>query len=267
MSAKTVRGTSILETSFRSKDPRVAVNVVNALVQSFLDFMDKMHKGSAGEDLTLLMQEQKATIEKLQMTQQQLMEARGNCDLIISSGGEKPTNVWELRVRYFNDALGNAQKERMELQSALDSVRAALRSGQGFELQIRSLLDVVGSDVMGRLLGLEPADATLQANMEHMLLNDRADLAMKQQHLGPAHPEVRTLTERIRMTENSIRGYQDRFRQRAAAMGHTDMGVWLAQIVQQRLDQVRQRESLLQEQFQEACQRARNASNQMMQMD
>ena len=45
LSSKVVRSTSILEVSYCSKDPQVAANIVSAVVQSYLDFMDRIHKG------------------------------------------------------------------------------------------------------------------------------------------------------------------------------------------------------------------------------
>ena len=57
LNVKTVRSTSILEVSYESKDPQVAMNVVQAVVQSYLDFMDSMHKGTAGELTRMLTKE------------------------------------------------------------------------------------------------------------------------------------------------------------------------------------------------------------------
>ena len=44
LSANAVRGTSIIELSYRSKSPDAAEAVVDAVVQSYLDFMAKNHK-------------------------------------------------------------------------------------------------------------------------------------------------------------------------------------------------------------------------------
>ena len=48
LTVATIRSTSILEVSYNSKDPQVAMNVVQAIVQSYLDFMDTHAQGDGG---------------------------------------------------------------------------------------------------------------------------------------------------------------------------------------------------------------------------
>ncbi len=78
VTAQVVRYTSIIEVSYRSKDPRVAVNVVGAVVQSYLDFMDRIHKGTAGELSRILTKERNEVAEKLAQKQEELLACRRN---------------------------------------------------------------------------------------------------------------------------------------------------------------------------------------------
>ena len=88
----------------------MAVNVVRAVVQSYLDFMDRMHKGTAGEISRMLTKEREELGEKLSRKQQELLEARRHfADMGFRSDG-KTLHPMVQRAVYFNDALIAAQK-------------------------------------------------------------------------------------------------------------------------------------------------------------
>ncbi len=89
LTSKVIRATSILEVSYYSKDPQVAANVVSAVVQSYLDFMDRIHKGTAGEISRVLTKERNEVAEKLAAKQEELLAVRRNlADLGFRSEGK-----------------------------------------------------------------------------------------------------------------------------------------------------------------------------------
>ncbi len=57
LSVSTVRRTNLLELSYRSRNPQSAVVIVNAVVRAYLEFMEKTHKGTAGEIIAVLTRE------------------------------------------------------------------------------------------------------------------------------------------------------------------------------------------------------------------
>ena len=266
LTAKAIRSTSIIEVGYRSKSPRVAVDVVNAVVQSFLAFNDEMHRGTAQDNLGLLLEEQKTTAKKLGLTQASLLAARRSCDMAFHGEG-KTLPFWEQRVAYFNDALIGVQKDRMELQAAMSSIQAARAGGQGLGQQVLTLGDALGRDLLANILGLSGAENNVQATLQQNLVSDQANLTMLQQHLGPAHPNVITLQERIRLEQACFRANQDHVCQRAADLDTTRLGPWLVQILQQRLRQVRDKESLLEQQFEGARAEAKSVGGQLAQVE
>ena len=92
----------------------MAVNVVRAVVQSYLDFMDRMHKGTAGEISRMLTKERDELAEKLAHKQEELLDCRRHfADMGFRSDG-KTLHPMVQRAVYFNDALIAAQKQRVE---------------------------------------------------------------------------------------------------------------------------------------------------------
>ena len=89
LEAKAIRSTSILQVEYQSKDPQVAVNVVRAIVQSYLDFMDHMHKGTAGDISRMLTHEREELSDKLAKKQEELLECRRHfADMGFRSDGK-----------------------------------------------------------------------------------------------------------------------------------------------------------------------------------
>jgi len=267
LSSKAIRATSILEVSYRSKDPQVAVNVVRAVVQSYLEFMDRMHKGTAGEISRILTQEHEATAEKLNRKQAELLEARRHfADMGFRSDG-KTLHPMVQRAVYFNDALIATQKQRVEQEALLASIQNAISNDEDLGQYLMSVGDTVGREMLLSSLGLGSRDANTQASLEQDLLTDRAKLKTIQQNLGPRHPKVVALTEKVRTTEQFLGSSQERINQRVAELRKSQLGPWLAQMVQQKVGESRKKEEILSNRFEETRAEAINLSGQLAQIE
>jgi succinoglycan biosynthesis transport protein ExoP len=250
--AKAVRSTNILEIGYRSRDPQVAANVVRAIVDSYLDFMDKIHKGTTGDVARVLARERGDVAGKLARKQEELLEARRRfSDMGFRSDG-KTLHPMVQRAVYFNEMLMAVQKQRVELDASLAAVEAAVRNGDDLGQHLLAVGDVVGREVLLAGLGLSARDSNTQASLEQILLSDRAQLRSAERNLGPAHPEMLAVKERIRLTEEFLQGYQNRIQQRMDEMRQGQLGPWLVQMVQQKLEEARHKEEMLEARFEEA---------------
>jgi polysaccharide biosynthesis transport protein len=267
LSAKAIRGTSILNVAYKSKDPEVAVRVVRAVVQSYLDFMDRMQKGTAGEISRILSKEREDHIEKLGQKQKELLEARRHfADMGFRSDG-KTLHPMVQRAVFFNDALIAAQKQRVELEALLATIQTAVESGDDLGQFMMTVGDVVGREMLLSSLGLTSRDANTQASLEQSLLGARADLQSAQQNLGPRHPEVMALAEKVRLTEQYLASSQDRVSQRVAELRKNQLGPWLLQMVRQKRDEANKKEESLNARFEETRTEAINLSGQLAQIE
>ena len=267
LTAKAVRFTSILEVGYTSKDPQVAVNVVRAIVQSYLDFMDRMQKGTAGEISRMLTKEREELAEKLTHKQEELLECRRQfADMGFRSDG-KTLHPMVQRAVFFNDALIAAQKQRVEHEALMATIQTAVQNGEDLGQYIMSVGDAVGREMLLNSLGLGSRDANTQASLEQNLISTRAELQMVQQNLGPSHPEVVALTEKVRLTEQFLGSAQDRISQRVAGSRKNQLGPWLVQMVQQKLDEARKTEEILTGRFEETRAEAINLSGQLAKIE
>lgn len=267
INAKAIRSTSILEVSYRSKDPQVAANVVRAVVQSYLDFMDRMHRGTASELSRMLTHEREELATKLGHKQQELLDARRQfADMGFRSNG-KTLHPMVQRAVFFNDALVAVQKKRVEQEALLATIQKAVHNGEDLGQYMMSVGDAVGREMLLSSLGLGSRDSYVQASMEQNLLTDRAKLLTIQQNLGPKHPEVVALVQRVRMTEQYLASTQNRINQRVDELGQSQLGPWLVRMVHQKLDTSRKEEEILNARFEDTRAEAINLSGQLAQIE
>ena len=158
-------------------------------------------------------------------------------------------------------------KAGAELEALKEAVDEAVRNGQDVSQFLISAGDVIGRELLLNGLGLGNRDAATQSTLEQNLLSDRVELNSLRQNLGPLHPEVVALSERIRRTEQYVAAAQERINQRVAELRQSQLGPWLMQVVQQRLQEARQREQMLQAQFEKTRTEAISLGGQMAEIE
>ncbi|HTQ40702.1 MAG TPA: polysaccharide biosynthesis tyrosine autokinase [Pirellulales bacterium] len=250
--AVAIRRTNIIELSYESKRPETAVAVVNAVVQAYLEFMDTTHKGTAGQLISVLTKEKSQVEEKLESKQAELLAARRQSgDLGMKSDGTVTHPIIQ-RAISVNEEIIKTQQRRIELQGLLVSVEAAVKAGQSLEPHLMSLDNGAGRELILSDLGLSGRDATMQAELEKSMLDDRAKLRTLQEHLGPNHPDVQEITQRIQLTEQYLAGYSGHVQDRLAALKDKQLAPMLLQLVRQKLAETTAQENYLRQSFAEA---------------
>ncbi len=266
LSARSIRATSILEVAYSSRDPQVAVRVVNAVVQSYVDFMRDMHQGTTAEVMGQLTKQRTEVGKSLRAVQEKLVETRRQLNDIKFDSETKTLHPMLERCVFFNTALITLQKQRAEMEASWKAIDGAVRNGEDIGQHLMALGDVAGREMLMSMLGLGPRDSTAQANLEQRLMEDRSALARMRGEFGPNHPELLALRERVAMTEEFLGGYQDRLHERIAELRKGRLGPWLLETVRQRLEEIREKEAQIQARFDEARQQAVGLSGQLLQI-
>jgi len=250
LSVKNERSTNILDVTYRSKDPNAAVAVVNAIVDSYVDFMDKTYKGTADELKEVLTNKEREVNERLaRLETEQRRLAREARDLRITPDSQVLHPLVE-RALDANKQLMETQGKRQELEIRLAQIEQAVASGEDLDPYVLSLEDLLGPDIRARL-GLE-YDAGLQGQVAQNLIEARAELEAMRHFRQPAHPSIAALEDKIRVTEQWLLEHPEWVRQQTAGR----LGPRLIAMVQQKLAEVRQLEASLQDTFEQAEQMA-----------
>lgn len=249
LSARTVRNTNVIELEYYSKDPDAAVSVVNAVVQSYLDFINRNRQMTAAEILDVFSKQRVEVAQQLAQKQQELLYCLDQVRSLDSGTDDRVVHPLVQRALSFNEELIQTQKSRMEIEASLAALQTSIRTGGDLQQHLLTVANLVGKEVLLTSMGLSSLDASTVASLERDLVSDRAKLQSLQEHLGPRHPSVVGLTNRIQLTEQYLLGYQDRVAQRLAEFQNGRLGPMLASMLQQDLAKLRQREAALEQQY------------------
>ncbi|NUQ62879.1 MAG: polysaccharide biosynthesis tyrosine autokinase [Pirellulales bacterium] len=249
---KAIRNTNIIKVSYESKDPNAAVAVVDAVVRSYLNFSAETYKTTAGEIIQILGKEKNQLAEQMARKNEELLQARralGDMGLPVDS---KVLHPLAQRAVSLNEDLIKAQTKRIELEATLAALQAAVRNGGDLQQYVFTVASVVGEQLLLSNLGFTREDAQTQGDLQRDLLTYKGEMRNLQNHLGPAHPKVAALADKIRETEQYLLGYQDRVRERLEQLENSHLGPMLIDLVQQKTTQAWQLESSLGAQFNQA---------------
>jgi uncharacterized protein involved in exopolysaccharide biosynthesis len=126
--AQVVRRTNVIELTCRSKLPEAATATVEAIVKSYMAFVDKTHKDVSVELVGILEAERQKTADKLAIAQERLLEIKRRAGIVIREGAEIVHPVVQ-RVIELNKTLVGVQQDRLQLEASLAAIQAAIRSG------------------------------------------------------------------------------------------------------------------------------------------
>jgi len=144
LTVSAVRQANILDIVYQSKDPDAAAAVVDSLLSAYLAFMDKLHKSTAREILDILTEEKQALEEQLREKEAQLLAMRGQVGDLVIRDGDQRISVVVKRAVSLSDSLMRAHEERLEAQSQLRAIEAAIRNGEDLQQQVFAMADSVG---------------------------------------------------------------------------------------------------------------------------
>jgi capsular exopolysaccharide synthesis family protein len=254
LSVSALQNTNILEIHYRSKEPRAAVAVVDAILDAYMEFIEETYQGAAKEILTLLTREKSQLEERLAEKETQLLALRQEAaDLGYQTEG-RMTHPLVQRAIDLNSKLMEARTRRISLEVAAQQLQLAIQTGADLHQHLLGISELIGQDLIRQRLGLDAPDTYLQARMYQTLLEDQARLEnlVTQRGYGWAHPEVLALQEKIRRTQEFLQNYPQWIRRRTEAIGYSEFASTLSDILLQKVNEARSLELSLSQQYEEA---------------
>ena len=237
--------TNILDISYESKDPQVAVNVVNAITDAFLDFIDETRKGTAAEISRVLTNERKEVTKELETKQQELIAARHKFGEFGTNTQGESLNPVIKRAIFYNDKLNEIQKKRIELQASLASIQLAIRNGEDLQQHLLALSDTVGKEMLLESFGLSYKDRYTRSELEKSLVVARSELESMQGLYGPAHPKMVAKIQKVQQLENYLNNLQAQSAQEISKLQESQLRPMLVQMVKQKLAETLEEEKTL----------------------
>ena len=247
--ARSVRNTNVIEVRYRSRSPRAAAAIVDAVVQSYLSYMSQGHKNISIENVGQLNQERRQVLNQYQTTERKLADARSRAgDLGLREDGMQthPTVERALRI---NQTLIKVQSERLQLEASLAAIKDAVKSGSDLQQHLLAVEPYVGRDLIRSALGLGSFEQRTQSHLETRLIQDRAKLATLLEHYGARHPQVVQLHQSIDHAETYLADHHGKNNERLSEVNNAALGPTLVNMVSEKLDGVRRYEGELTEHY------------------
>ena len=255
LSASTIRRTNFIQVHYRSLSPEAAAAVVSAIVQSYLEFVENTHKGTASDVLANLTQELDSVKQTLAAKQGELQSVRqqyGALTVRTADGIIHPTIQKALDL---SESLTTVQQQRLALENQLETLRAAIRNGADLQPFLAGLEDAVGRQLMTSALGLTPEDLNLIKEQQQKLFDAQTELQSLAPFFGPGHPKVAEVAERIQSIEQFLVTYRAKGGERLAFESQ-GLGPVVESMIEQSLGRTRRQEEQLARSFGEAHDRA-----------
>jgi capsular exopolysaccharide synthesis family protein len=178
-----VRRTRLVEVSFEWKDPKLAAEVVNYLVDAYIQEYRERRLGVTGGGLTALKRKAEELRPKVAEKAEALQEFRIDHGTVSL---EQSQNIVVERLKDLNRELTEVQNKRIELQSRIQSIGHALESRTALE----DLPEVIDSPTMRDL------------KMEW--IRTQQEISELSKRFGPNHPQLLSARAKLQAIRNKI---------------------------------------------------------------
>lgn len=198
------KDTEILEIRYRTTDRALAAPVLQAVVDSYQDFINEAHRSASNEILQILTQQRKDLDQELRVKEAELLALQQRQVNWAAEGGK---NEQISQVASMSQALTQARVRRLEAEGRLQALREAIQRGNLNESYLLPYLERLGRDVAARRLGLAGANEGVKAQEETVrkeLMQRKVELERLRNFYGPSHPRLIAEADRIRLLEQAL---------------------------------------------------------------
>jgi succinoglycan biosynthesis transport protein ExoP len=256
ITASTVKSTTVLNISYTSTNPKIAVAIVNAVIQSYLQFVAETHRGTAAKIIDFMTQEKDEIIQELTQKENELSNARvASGDFSIDAELQILHPLVQTVVT-LNEAFINAKKERLIQQSLVQGIQRSIARGEDLKQYAMAVEETLGKELLLKGLGFNTQNIQARNTLEQGLLADIASLKSLSNDFGPAHPRIIEIEDRIQTTKQYIEYHDGRLKSQLDELEANQLGPLLLQMIQQGLDKANQKELILQASLDEARHKA-----------
>lgn len=266
LSAGITRKTNIIDVSYRSLNPETAADVVNAIIQSYLDFVGKNHKGSATEKIAALTSDRDQIQLDLTEKQASLQKLRQQIGHLATSPDDGIVEPMIQRVIHLNDSLLDTQEKKLNLQATLISVEQAVERGEDISQLLMGVEASLGREMLLSSMGMSTQDRQVLAEQQKKLIKAQQELTNLSTDYGPNHPNVVELQQEIQTLQSYLSNYHAEAGNRLKSINEAIPRNVVMNMLKQSVRQAEQKEKQLFDTFQLARAEAASHSDSLVQI-
>ncbi len=264
LNASVSRKGSVVNVSYRSRDPEAAAAVVSGIVNSYLAFVNQMHEGSAGDDIKQKSARLETTEAEITKTQRELLTLRSRVGHLALGEQDEAIDPIVQRALKLNESWIESQQRRLELSARLSALNASIAAGEDLRQHLMALEETLGQQMLVSSLGMSADDIASIRERER----ERAEAERKMQslapYLGPNNPRMIELAAKIEGIDQYLSNYRSSAGQRAVGMTGEQLGPMLQSLLRQSLSQAKHEEQQKRDAFYAAREEATKQSSDLV---
>jgi capsular exopolysaccharide synthesis family protein len=188
---------NILNLSFRSSQSDECSRVLNAVINSYKDFLDETYKNVSDETVKLITQARDVLQRQLGEKQAAYVEFRKQSPLLWKS--KDGINLYQARLTDIEARRSALQVRRAEIQGRLRTIESALKAGRS-PVNLMAMVTEWSSKLRADRLGAEvvrqrPGAKDVEDQLLPLLLEEEA----LKEKFGPDYPQLKSVRRRIEL--------------------------------------------------------------------
>lgn len=212
----------VVKATFRGPSPDDCATVLNAIVESYQDFLGQTFQEKSSEAVQLIAQAKEELRSDLAKAEAAYQEFREKAPLFWE--GDKGINPDQEKLRQIEQSLLEVRLRRTAISSRLDLIKEFLKKGDAGKLAKTDKLALISGDDVprlnlilngqlgvsgsGELSSVQPIRSAIVntefSKLLSLLLEERKILA----DYGPDHPEVKKIRSEIETVESYVKSKQ-----------------------------------------------------------
>jgi capsular exopolysaccharide synthesis family protein len=182
---------SVLQLSYKAPVPEDCATVLNAVLESYQEYLNKTHRSVSQEAIVLISEAKDSLLKQLTEKEQAYRKFRQEAPLLWD--GDEGRNVHQIRLKEIETARAELMIEQTTTQAEIDAIGKALARGDS-----RQALLLVLERSVGR------TDAGAQSFTGQLFPLMLEEQKLLETH-GPEHPKVKAARSRIEFAKNFIK--------------------------------------------------------------
>ena len=243
------RNSSMIDLRYRSLDPVAAKEIVTAILDAYLVFVNKTTKEGADKDLAKLLADRDKIATEIQRNSQDLFRLREDYGNIISTDSNSSVDIGAQRILDLNQELTGAEKKRREAEAFQFAIRRAVANNEDLSQFAVQSLDGIGADLMRQEFSPSQQDALLTNRIMEKLIKDEAEHRALSQIYLSNHPEIQNLNSQIEIARAWLGNYENQRMVKLHELKNSRLAKTLQQLADQRVQHTRENEQSIQNQL------------------
>jgi capsular exopolysaccharide synthesis family protein len=190
---------NIFELSFRGPVAEDCPIIVNAVIDSYRDFLEENYHNVSRNTLKLITNAQDSLQNDKAKKQKEYEEFQINSPIVLR--GKDGTNIHQERIGNIETRVSALVVRRAELRARLEAIERALKEKKS-RAEVMALI-ATDKEKAGK-------DVGHQRLLEEQLLTLKLEKKLLEEDFGKDHPKVRNVTRRIELTEKLLQNESER---------------------------------------------------------